>query len=70
MAIPVRKRRQIGHYSMGYKPDGREFECLRARHCTLLNQAVAVISKATSFLIFGPFRPTTDFSDASLKPKP
>jgi hypothetical protein len=30
-----------------------------------LNQAVAAISKATAFSIFGPFRPTTDLSNAS-----
>jgi hypothetical protein len=28
----------------------------------VLNQAVAAISKATAFSIFGPFRPTTDLS--------
>jgi hypothetical protein len=51
MAFPVRKRRQISHF-------------------TVLNQTVAAISKATAFSIFGPFRPTTDLSDASSKPKP
>jgi hypothetical protein len=37
-------------------------ESPRARHFTVSNQAVAAISKATAFSIFGPFRPSTDLS--------
>jgi hypothetical protein len=44
-----------------YEPEGREFESPRAHDLSLLNQALAAISKGDLDLIFGPFGLTTAF---------